>query len=156
MIWRQQGDTLIPNRERLGLDAWGVHPLWFRTDLCWSLSLPWSCFSTWRLRWGWLHSRCLQSTWHHQTRRIPAKCKYHKTWSEKCLHQPVVSDQSQKFWVLEWKLLHMSGLQLPLSPMKYDFWGPQQCLGSLEPSFMLSLSIWWRCSRRTLAAFWIC
>lgn len=122
-------------RERLGLDAWGVHPLWFRTDLCWSLSLPWSCFFTWRLRWGWLHSRCLQSTLHHQTRRIHAKCKYHKTWSEKCLHRLVVSDQSPKFWVLEWKLLHMSGLQLPLAPMKYDFWGPQQCLGVSRTSF---------------------
>lgn len=32
-------------------------------------------------------------------------CKYHKMWQQTCLHQAVVSDQSQNGWVLERKLL---------------------------------------------------
>lgn len=138
MIWRQWGDTIIPERKRRL--AW-MHKELTPSDLGLTfstvLSLPLCSFSTWSQRWGWLHSGSLATLCYHQTRRIHAKHKY-KMWQEKCLHQSVVSDQSQNCWFLNENFwLHRRGLQLPLAPIKFDLWGAKQCPGGLQ-----SLLLW--------------
>lgn len=163
MIWRQWGDTLIQKRERLGLDAQRVHPLWFGIDFCWSLSLPWSCFSTWRLRWGWLEQMpseyfvIIRLGGSMQSVNIVKDTREMFTpicgfWSKpKFLHSWMkTSGCSCEICNCLWHLQNMIFEVLNSVPVVL-----QSLLLWRQDPFMLSPASLWRYGRRTLATFWI-
>lgn len=119
-----------------------------------SFSLPLSCFSTWRLGWGWLCSRCLLNTLlsseprgSTQSINIIKRGKrnvYTNLWF--LIKAKIAGFLNENFW------LHMWDLQLPLAPIKYDLWGAEQCPGGLQrlllwhqDPFILSPANVWIC-----------